>query len=522
MNEIAEWSFGRFVVQPERRRLLIDGEPTKIGGRAFDILLALAARRPRVVSKNELLDLVWPDVTVEEGNLQVHICALRKLLGADAIATIPGRGYQFSAAIDGPWPATPNEPLRAPESEIPARPGNLPLHLPSLYGRDADVAALKTLIGHHRLVSVVGPGGIGKTRLALAVAHELRQNAATAAWLVQLAPITNAALALATVARGLGLPIGSKDEALASLLDAIRGRELLLVLDNCEQLIPTVAELAHAILAGAPGISLLVTSQEPLRLPEERIYRLGPLAVPATADATTALDHGAVALFVARAQSGDARFKLDEDNVAAVVEICKQLDGVALAIELAAARVPLLGVHGVQQRLDERFPLLASGSREALPRHRALSAALEWSYGLLSDDERHVLDRLGIFVGGFSLEAAQELVADERIDGWMALEHLSTLVDKSLVIIDPGDPPRYRLLETTRAFALQRLAASAAIASARRKHALALVAWLRSQGFKKSPTQLAASMAADIDNLRAASAWAIGPDGDRGIAIELA
>ena len=178
-------------------------------------------------------------------------------------------------------------------------------------------------------------------------------------------------------------------------------------------------------------------------------------------------------------------------------------------------------MHGVRQRLDERFQLLAGGRREALPRHRALSAALEWSYGLLSDGERHVLDRLGIFVGGFSLEAAQILVANEQIDEWTVLEHLSTLVDKSLVITDPVEPPRYRLLETNRAFALQRLAATGMMKATRRKHALALIAMLRSQGFRRSPVQLAANFAADIDNIRVASAWAAGADGDRGIAIEL-
>ena len=338
--------------------------------------------------------------------------------------------------MDGQEPAVQNAPPRlAAAPEARACPGNLPVHLPPLYGRDADAAALKALMAGHRLVSVVGPGGIGKTRLAQAVAHDMQQTNIGGAWLVDLAPITKPELAALTVARALGHPIGPA-KAIASLVEAIRGQELLLVLDNCEQLVGAVAELARAIFAGAPGVKLIVTSQEPLRLAEEQVYRLGPLAVPANpnADAATALDHGAIALFVARARAADARFEVDEDNVGATIEICARLDGVALAIELAAARVSLLGVHGVRQRLDERFQLLAGGRREALPRHRALSAALEWSYGLLSDGERHVLDRLGIFVGGFSLEAAQILVANEQIDEWTVLEHLSTLVDKSLVI----------------------------------------------------------------------------------------
>ena len=523
MDAMAESRFDRFVVEPGRRRLLIDGEPAKIGARAFDVLLALIERRRRVVSKNELLRLVWPDVTVEEGNLQVHIFALRKLLGASAIVTIPGRGYQFSAAIEGQDIAIPDLAPPPPATPaIQAQQGNLPPLLPPLYGRDADAAALKALIARHRLVSVVGSGGIGKTRLAHAVAHEWRGGERDGTWLVELAAIEKPELAISTVARVLGHTLGPRDMALASLVEAMREQELLLVLDNCEHLIGVVAELARAILAEAQGVRLLVTSQAPLRVSEERVYRLGSLAVPTSADLATALNYGAVALFTARAQAADARFRLDEGNVGAIGEICARLDGIALAIELAAARVSLLGVHGIRQRLDERLRLLTGGLRETLPRHRALSSALEWSYGLLSDDERHVLDRLGIFVGGFSLKAAQKLIVDERIDEWAALEHLSSLLDKSLIIVDAGEPPRYRLLETTRAFALERLSAIGAMEATRRNHALAMIATLRSHGFETSSSERAASVAPDIDNLRAALAWAIGSGGDRGVAVELA
>jgi predicted ATPase/DNA-binding winged helix-turn-helix (wHTH) protein len=520
MMDAAEYRFDRFLVDPGRRRLLLDGEPAKVGARAFDILLALIERRQRVVSKDELLDLVWPDMSVEQGNLQVQIFALRKVLGAGAIATIPGRGYQFAAAVEGQELAISREMSRS-LAQFQAQPGNLPLHPAVLYGRDTDVGTLKALIAQYRLVSVVGPGGIGKTRLAQAAAHERRGVDRDGVWLVELAPIEDPGLTVSTVARVLGHALGSKDEALACLVEAMGKQELLLVLDNCEHMIGAVVELVRAILTEAPAVKLLVTSQEPLRLLEERVQRLGSLAVPASADAATAIDHGAVALFVARAQAADGRFELDDDNVGAIVEICTRLNGVPLAIELAAARVSLLGVHGVCQRLDERLRLLAGGLREALPRHRALSAALEWSYGLLSDDERHVLDQLGIFVGNFSLGEARELVADNRIDGWAALEHLSTLVDKSLVMVEPGEPPRYRLLETTRAFALGRLSATQSLQTMRRKHALALIATLRSHSFNESPLARAEGIASDMGNLLAAAAWAIGPDGDREIAIEL-
>jgi predicted ATPase/DNA-binding winged helix-turn-helix (wHTH) protein len=519
---MAEYRFDRFVVEPERRRLLIDGAQAKIGARAFDVLLALIEKRRRLATKQELFEQVWPNVTVEEGNLQVQIFALRKLLGADAIVTIPGHGYQFTVLIEGDEASADSlAPTPIPHTSRALR-GNLPLLPPSLYGREKDAAALKALIAKHRLVSVVGPGGIGKTRLVQLLAHEWRGVERDGVWLVELATIETAELTAPTVAQVMGHVIGPRENPLDSLAEALRDRELLLVLDSCEHVIDAVADLASAVLAQAPNIRLLITSQEPSRLAEEQTYRLGPLSVPTEADLNVAIGHGAVALFVARAQSADAHFALEEDNVGAVVETCARLDGVPLAIELAAARVALLGVHGVRRMLDERLLLLAGGSREAPARQRALSATLEWSYGLLSDDEQYVLDQLGVFIGSFSLPLALALLSDERIHAWAALEHLSTLIEKSLVMVEPGEPPRYRLLESTRSFALQRMAAKGLTIATRRKLALALAAALRSGGFKRSPLALAASFAPDVAHLRAATAWATGPDGDREIAIELA
>lgn len=517
-----EFRFDRFLVQREARRLLVDGSPVKLGSRAFGMLLALIERHDRIVSKNELLDTVWPGVAVEEGNLQVHMVALRKVLGQDAIATIPGRGYKFAAPLEGsanPASAAPPPPANA---KIAKGGGNLPAVLPALYGREGDVAALKTLLDQQRMVSVVGPAGIGKTRVAQAVAHALSAADRDGAWLVELAPLENPDLLVPTVARELGHEPGPRDSALVTLVEAMREQRLLLVFDNCEHLTEAVGSLTKAILDRAPGVRMLVTSQEPLRLAEEQVYRLGPLDVPPNDDLAAAPQFGAIALFVARARAANARFALDASNVAAVVEICSRLDGVALAIELAAARVSLLGVETLRRRLDERLRLLASGERAAISRHRTLLAALEWSYGLLSDDERTVLDRLGIFVGGFSLEGAQSVASDERIDKWDVIDILSMLVEKSLVIVEASEEPRYRLLESTRAFALERLAATGATQTLRRRHAKALIDAFKSGGIVEGPTARIARTAPDLDNLRAAAAWATGLDGDRTMAIELA
>ena len=400
--------------------------------------------------------------------------------------------------------------------------GNLPAQLPPLYGRVEDVASLARLLELHRVVSVVGPGGIGKTRAAQAVAHALRGSYAYGASLVELAPLADAQLVVPTVARVLGHPMALKETALASLVQVLRHQRLLLVLDNCEHLLEAVAELAAQIVAGAPGIRLLVTSQEPLHIAEEQICRLSALAVPPSADSSAALGYGAVQLFVARAQAVDSSFALDSENVDDVVEICRRLDGMALAIELAAARVSLLGVRGVRQRLDEQLKLLAAGGRTALPRHQALRAALQWSHGLLTAAQKTVFDRLGVFTGTFSLEAAQQLAADEAIDTWTVLDHLASLADKSLVLVEGGETKRYRLLESSRAFALERLAAAGSLEAIRRRHAQVIADTLTGDDPFEEPLARTRRIAPDLDNVRAAAAWAMGPGGDRQIALAVA
>ncbi len=437
------YRFHHYRLLPAQRQLLDGERPVKLGSRAFDVLTELVQCRDRVVGKHELMDRVWPTVVVEENNLQVQVLALRKLLGHGAIATIPGRGYRFTLPVDSDVPPPP-----------PAPP--TPATGPALIGRGEDLLALQGLLLSHPLVTVAGAGGIGKTRLAQAAAHSL-QPPQDVAW-VDLVGVDDAATLPAAVAQALGIDMAGATDAQAALTGALRGRAALLVLDNAEHLLDAVAALVVSLREHATGLRVLVTSQEVLRLADEQVFRAGPLALPATDDLLSVRGSAAVELFVARAQQVDRHFELGEHNRAAVAEVCRRLDGIPLAIELAAARVALLGVEGVRQRLDALFELLTAGARAALRRHQTLRAALEWSHGLLTPDEQRVLRRLGVLAGGFTLDAAQELAADDSLDGWDVLERLGALVDKSLVVAEGASMPRYRLLETTRAFALERLA----------------------------------------------------------------
>ncbi|KQV83034.1 winged helix-turn-helix domain-containing protein [Rhizobacter sp. Root1221] len=517
----APWLFADFEVRPGERRLAVRGQVVQIGARAFDLLVALVERSDRVVSKHELLDVVWPKLVVEENNLQVHIHALRKLLGPSAITTVPGRGYRFTAEPVGAPPAPPQpdagEALSR-EVGVHAADGNLPVHVSDLIGRADDLAALRAMLESQRLVTITGAGGIGKTRLAQAVAHELRGQHAQGAWMVELAAVTDPDLLVPLVAQTIGIPLSGARPPIDELADALRQQHLLLVLDNCEHLVDAVGALALRLLGSAPSVRLLGTSQELLRVAEERVYKVSPLAVPVERDLDRARHFGAVQLFAERARALERTFELDERNIDAVVDICARLDGMPLAIELAAARVPLLGVYGIHDRLGERFRVLTGGARVSLRRHQTLRAALDWSYQLLSDNEQKVFGRLALFSDGFVVEGAQALAADNNVDAWAVLDLLSALVDKSLVLVDNGTRPRYRLLETTRAYAFERLAEAGHIDHWLRRHAEATRTLVDRAVRQRDLDWLWAEM----NNVRAAFAWATGPGGDDEIAVALA
>jgi predicted ATPase/DNA-binding winged helix-turn-helix (wHTH) protein len=510
--------FGRFELQPSERRLLVDGEPAALGARAFDVLLALAERPGQLVSKRALMDLVWPGLVVQENNLAAQVSALRKVVGEAVIATIPGRGYRFVARAE---PIAPTRENPSPQSLPPSLRTNLPAELPALLGRAYELDTLGTLIDGHRLVSVVGAGGMGKSLLTQHLLHARRNAYPQGVCWVELASVSEPAALPGAVATALGVEAGH-GEPLAALVAAVAPLTLLLALDNTEHLLGDVGPLAKALFDAAPGLRIVVTSQAPLRLAAECVLRLGPLGVPGEPlPAAQALQYGAVALFAERAHAVDGRFALGDANVAAVIEICRALDGLPLAIELAAARAPMLGAQPLLGMMRDRLKLLtASRNRSAPERQQTLRAALDWSHGLLTPREQRVFRRLGTIAGSASLGLIQQVVADDgeggELDGWAALDALDTLVDRSLVTvmsIDNDREPRYHLLESPRAYALERLEAAGELATAQRRHALAVAAMLDTAyadyfSGRVGADQWMQERELDFDNARDALQWA--------------
>jgi predicted ATPase/class 3 adenylate cyclase len=358
-------------------------------------------------------------------------------------------------------------PLRSLES----LPNNLPRQLTPLVGREEVLADVEQLVLELPLVSLVGTGGVGKTRVALQVGADLLDGSGEGVWFIDLAPLSDQALVVNTTASTFGLHEQGERPMLDVLLQYLRSRHLLLILDNCEHLIEAVARVADAILLGAPHVRLLATSREPLRIDGEHVYQMPSLAAPPVGDSLTAdqsLQYGAIALFVQRAAASDTKFKLTDESAPIVAEICRRLDGIALAIELAAARVRVLPPRQLARKLDERFRVLTGGSRTALPRQQTMHALIDWSYDLLSEREQKVFSHVSIFVGGWTLEAAEAVVNDETPD---IIDPISSLVEKSLIVAEAQETLRYRLLESTRAFALEKLEQSGERDALARRHA---------------------------------------------------
>ena len=508
--------FGRGELRPETRQLFIEGKLAPLGARAFDVLTALVERRDRLVTKAELLDVVWPDLVVEENNLQVQISTLRKVLGSNAIATIPGRGYRLTLPVEN------DDTGAAVPPADPAARTDVAAYRPPLIGRDEDLAALTRLHRAHPLVTLVGPGGVGKTVLARALMAGLTADGGrTSAW-VDLASVTDPTQLAAATATAIGLRLGGGD-SLQALAFALQPLALTVMLDNAEHLIDGVADMTVKLMQSAPGARFVVTSQAPLGIAGEHVFRVDPLAVPAGAPGRAeALGFGAIALFVELATAADRRFVLTESNVRTITEICRRLDGIPLAIEMAAARARFLGVTKLLDALDVRFSVLTTGHRTAAPRQATLHAALDWSHDLLNGDERMLFRRLGVFSNGFTVELARSVAGGDD-DEWRTIDLLASLVSRSLVAASSDDPPRYHLPETMRAFALERLNESGEENSIRARHARAICefyeAAVDAAGAGVTTNASAATNERELDNARVAFQWALTHDPTLAIAL---
>jgi predicted ATPase/DNA-binding winged helix-turn-helix (wHTH) protein len=517
-------SFGPFSLVPNERLLTRDGIAVPLGARTLDTLIALVSLPNEVVSKRELMAQVWPDVTVEEGSLRFHIAELRKALGdgkggARYITTLAGRGYCFVAPIS----RSPRGEARVPPAASFPR-VNLPNRLRRMVGRADVIFALSAQLLASRFVTIIGPGGVGKTTVAVAAAHDLLEAFDEAVLFVDLGALSDPRLVSTSLSLMLGLPVQS-DDPTPSIIAHLRDKRILLILDNCEHVIEAVATLMTNVFVGAPHVHILATSREALRVEGEQVYKLTPLAFPpddSELRADTALAYPATQLFLERASVSGARIELTDSNVAIVVRICQKLDGVALAIELVAGRVEAYGLEQTAALLDQRLSLLWQGQRTAPARQQTLYATLDWSYGLLSEVERIVLRRLAVFVGNFTIEAAVDVVTDTTVDRAKLFGAMDSLVAKSMVTPRPiGATMRYRLLDITRAYLLETGACDAALAV---RHALYYRRWLEQTGSEWPTLSNAAERAphfASLHNVRAALEWCFGVKGDAEIGIGL-
>ncbi len=514
-----------------RRELRMGGAPTPVGSRAFEIVVLLVQAAGELVTKDELMDRVWPGAIVLENTIQVHIASVRRALGPNKVLlkTESGRGYRLlgtwtTRGADSENVLASSQPL---ERSDEARGDNFPLTVSALIGREATIRSVRDLISAYRVVTLTGPGGIGKTSLAVEAARGVVGEFKGGGWLVELAPLADASLVPSAVAGVLGLRLIGGANSAEAVARAIGDANLFLILDNCEHVIDAAAELAETIVRFCPYVSVLATSREVLRINGEQVYRVPPLDVPDAGqqDPEHILRHGAAELLVSRTGALAPSFSLEPDDIRAIAAICRQLDGIPLAIEFAAARVATLGFRQVAAGLNDRFRLLTSGRRTALPRHRTLRGALDWSYALLPPDEQRVLRYLAIFPGGFTFEAAKAVGARGGA-GDIILDGISSLVAKSLLAVDEGaSPPRWRMLETTRAYALEKLHESGEAADSIRRHTeflLTLFAPFSSRDRLQAAIDAIGSYRREIDNLRAALSWALSPDGDALLGVALA
>jgi predicted ATPase/DNA-binding winged helix-turn-helix (wHTH) protein len=510
INAVSDMQFGPFTIAPGRRALLRDGKLVPLGSRAADILIFLASHPGELKTNAEIVRHVWPNTFVEEANLRVHISALRKALDDTQkepkfITNVPGRGYTFIADLAPPA----------------SQPSLVPAHLPAsprIFGREQSIALIASQLVRSRLLTIVGPGGIGKSTVARALAAG-EGLAAEVVW-IDLSEVAQSALVETSIASALGI-LSRTDDLLGDIARHLAERDILLVLDSCEQVVDGAAALAEAILRGAPATRILATSREPLRADGERVHRLPPLELPSTASrAREAMMSPAVQLFVERADACLGSYELSEADAPHVVDICARLDGIALAIELAAGRLETISIPGLASSLSDCFRVLTRGRRTALPRHQTLRATLDWSYTILSAQEKTALTELSVLRGWFSGDAGMAVLS-----GAEAEDDLASLVAKSLVAADTHTiGTRYRLLDTTRIYAAEKLAAGNGTDAAMARLAAYLQAVLEraeQELYSTAMAEWSKDFSSQMANLRAALDWAFSPTGDPLLGVRL-
>src|SRR5271155_1479534 len=522
-------AFGPFHLFPAQQILLEADKPVRLGSRALEILGALVERPGEMVSKRELVARVWPNTVVEEANLKVHIAALRKALGDGRngnryLVNVPGRGYKFVAPVvqpNQPAPLTPRVGSNQHSSQIPSP-------LTRILGREDTVETIINKLSQSRIVTIVGPGGIGKTTVGLAVAAKLVAANRDGGGFVDLSPLADPVLVPTALATMLGVAVRSENP-IPGLIAFLAGKQMLIVLDSCEHVVAAAAVMASKLLEGTADLRILATSREPLRMAGESVQRLQPLKTPDESEAVTAaeaLSFPSIQLFVERASERIGTFHLLDTDAPLIADICRQLDGNPLAIELAAGRVDAFGVRGVATQLDDRFRLLTSGWRDAPPRQQSLTVTLDWSYDLLSEIERVILRRLGIFAGYFTLDAASIVATGGAVSLADVFGGVASLVDKSLLSADVDSTvARYRLLDTTAAYARNQLAAHPGeFEQIARRHAafyLGLLERADAAASLQRSKDWSLDYGAHIDNVRAALNWSFSPGGDPSIGVSL-